>query len=51
MSGEVTSTAKRARSYGKGMKRGAMLTALALVAIKLGRRDGRWFWEKSAAKD
>jgi hypothetical protein len=48
MSGEVAEKAKRARSYGKGMTRGALLTALAVVAIKLGRRDGRWIWEKPA---
>lgn len=48
MSRDIAGKTKRARSYGKGMARGAVLTALALAAIKLGRRDGRWIWEKHA---
>jgi len=51
MSGnEVVDKARRAGSYGKGMKRGAVLTALALVAYKIGRRDGRWIWERPAPR-
>jgi hypothetical protein len=46
VSGNVAGKAKRARSYGKGMTRGAVLTALAIAAVKLGRRDGRWIWQK-----
>jgi hypothetical protein len=48
MSGDAAGKAKRAKAYGKGMTRGAILTALAIAAVKFGRRDGRWIWEKPA---
>jgi hypothetical protein len=47
---DVIDRAKRARSHGRGMTRGAMLTLLAVAAFKLGRRDGRWIWQRRAQK-